>query len=250
MNVWRRAGRRWWRHHELSQRVLAARLLAVERKDGAIGTEVRRLGIACRAQDTSWCPASWRIPRRFRGYRHESPPAVPRPPKSAERVTREEGGERLGRDARVLNLHELSRLASYAARQRAGNASMGQARSGDAEREPSGGRHLRQYRAQRTRGATRVAPCVCRSGTRSCIPFFHVAQTGRAIAGRGTRGRSAQRPAVPRSSERPAARRDHWAVGRPLVRSSRFATVCGQPGGESSHGSWRPYTVRSMSAKL
>jgi hypothetical protein len=29
---------------------------------------------------------------------------------------------------------------------------------------------------------------------------------------------AAQGTAVPRSSERPACRRDHWAVGRPLVR--------------------------------
>jgi hypothetical protein len=29
---------------------------------------------------------------------------------------------------------------------------------------------------------------------------------------------AAQGAAVPRSSERPARRRDHWAIGRPLVR--------------------------------
>ncbi len=53
-----------------------------------------------------------------------------------------------------------------------------------------------------------------------------------------------------RSSERPASSRDHWAVGRPLVRVTAPSTGhgCGQPGGESSHVSWRPYTVRSMSA--
>jgi hypothetical protein len=96
--------------------------------------------------------------------------------------------------------------------------SLGQTRSAAAGWEPSCGRHLRQYRAQRTRGPTRVAPRVCRSSARSYIPFIHAAQTGRPIAGSGTCGRSAQRPAVPRSSERPAARRDHWAVGRPLVR--------------------------------
>jgi hypothetical protein len=63
-----------------------------------------------------------------------------------------------------------------------------------------------------------------------------------------------------RSSERPASSRGHWAMGRPpghsdtggqpgeppLVRVMEHC--CGQPGGESSHGSWRPYTVRSMSA--
>jgi hypothetical protein len=61
---------------------------------------------------------------------------------------------------------------------------------------------------------------------------------------------SAHHRAVPRSSERPASSRDHWAVGRPLVRVLEPSTChsCGQPGGESSHGSWRPYTVRSMSA--
>jgi hypothetical protein len=52
-----------------------------------------------------------------------------------------------------------------------------------------------------------------------------------------------------RSSERPASSRDHWAMGLPLVRVLQPSTChsCGQPGGESSHGSWRPYTVRSMS---
>jgi hypothetical protein len=61
---------------------------------------------------------------------------------------------------------------------------------------------------------------------------------------------SAQLVAVPRLSERPASSRDHWAMGRPLVRirAGPSCHCCGQPGGESSHGSWRPYTVRSMSA--
>jgi hypothetical protein len=60
---------------------------------------------------------------------------------------------------------------------------------------------------------------------------------------------SPQRPAVPRSSERPAASRDHWAVGRPSVRnwSPVFAQCCGQPAGESSQVSCRPYTVMSNS---
>src|ERR1700730_7332561 len=50
---------------------------------------------------------------------------------------------------------------------------------------------------------------------------------------------------VPRSSERPAASRDHWAVGRPSVRNCApvFAQCCGQPAGESSWVSCRPYTV-------
>ena len=45
------------------------------------------------------------------------------------------------------------------------------------------------------------------------------------------------------SSERPACRRDHWAVGRSLVRKmSRVASAsrCGQPAGESSQVSCRP----------
>jgi hypothetical protein len=51
----------------------------------------------------------------------------------------------------------------------------------------------------------------------------------------------AHRLPVPSSSEYPAFRRDHWAVGRPSVRvtwlpSHRF----GQAVGESSHVSWRP----------
>ena len=45
-------------------------------------------------------------------------------------------------------------------------------------------------------------------------------------------------------SERPASRRDHWAMGRPFVRqTSGFlasAQGWGQPSGESSHASWRP----------
>src|SRR5450755_75953 len=63
-----------------------------------------------------------------------------------------------------------------------------------------------------------------------------------------------------RSSERPASSRDHWAMGRPSGHADtggqsggpplvRVWEHCwGQPGGESSHDSWRPYTVRSMSA--
>lgn len=49
-----------------------------------------------------------------------------------------------------------------------------------------------------------------------------------------------------RSSDRPAASRDHCAVGRPLVRncSPVVAYGCGQPVGESSQVSCRPYTVR------
>ena len=47
---------------------------------------------------------------------------------------------------------------------------------------------------------------------------------------------------VPRSSEYPAFRRDHWAMGRPLVRSwlASASHCCGQPVGESSHASCRP----------
>ena len=53
-----------------------------------------------------------------------------------------------------------------------------------------------------------------------------------------------------RSSERPASSRDHWGIGRPLMRWLEPSTGhgWGQSGGESSHGSWRPYTVRSISA--
>ena len=51
----------------------------------------------------------------------------------------------------------------------------------------------------------------------------------------------AQRVLVPRSSEYPAFRRDHWQVGRPLVRSVSMMSPCGQSVGESSHVSWRPY---------
>ena len=43
-----------------------------------------------------------------------------------------------------------------------------------------------------------------------------------------------------RSSEYPAFRRDHWEVGRPLVRSVSMMSPCGQPVGESSHVSCRP----------
>src|SRR5260221_13827739 len=58
---------------------------------------------------------------------------------------------------------------------------------------------------------------------------------------------SARRPAEPRSSERPAARRDHWVVGRPLMRtcSPVVSHRYGQPAGESSHVSCRLYTVLS-----
>src|SRR5579859_1199764 len=57
---------------------------------------------------------------------------------------------------------------------------------------------------------------------------------------------------VPRSSERPAASRDHWAMGRPLMRKPLGSLVffphrCGQPSGESSQTSCRPYTVLSNS---
>jgi DNA-binding transcriptional ArsR family regulator len=63
-----------------------------------------------------------------------------------------------------------------------------------------------------------------------------------------------------RSSECPAASRGHCGIGRPSGhaatggQSGAPAAVrvlehrCGQPGGESSQASWRPYTVRSMSA--
>ena len=50
-----------------------------------------------------------------------------------------------------------------------------------------------------------------------------------------------QRLPVPRSSEYPALRRDHWAVGRPSVRKFCLpSNRCGQPAGESSHVSCRP----------
>src|ERR1039457_5574557 len=50
-----------------------------------------------------------------------------------------------------------------------------------------------------------------------------------------------QRLPVPRSSEYPAFRRDHWAVGRPSVRVTCLPlNRCGQPVGESSHVSCRP----------
>src|SRR5262245_65452412 len=46
---------------------------------------------------------------------------------------------------------------------------------------------------------------------------------------------------LPRSSECPAFRRDHWAVGRPSVRVTCLPlNRCGQPVGESSHVSCRP----------
>ncbi len=54
-----------------------------------------------------------------------------------------------------------------------------------------------------------------------------------------------------RSSERPASMRDHCGIGRPSVRmgcSGGASMVCGQPEGESSQSSWRPYTVRSIRA--
>src|SRR5580700_5104805 len=45
-----------------------------------------------------------------------------------------------------------------------------------------------------------------------------------------------------RSSENPAFRRGHWAIGRPLVRSwlASASHCCGPPVGESSHASCRP----------
>ena len=49
-----------------------------------------------------------------------------------------------------------------------------------------------------------------------------------------------QRLPVPRSSEYSTFRRDHWEVGRPLVRSVSIMSPCGQPAGESSHVSCRP----------
>jgi hypothetical protein len=51
-------------------------------------------------------------------------------------------------------------------------------------------------------------------------------------------------------AERPASKRDHCAVGRPFVRHiwRLISHRCGRPAGESSHFSWRPYTVRSISA--
>ena len=50
-----------------------------------------------------------------------------------------------------------------------------------------------------------------------------------------------QRLPVARSSEYPAFRRDHWAVGRPSVRKFCLpANRWGQPVGESSHVSCRP----------
>ena len=68
-----------------------------------------------------------------------------------------------------------------------------------------------------------------------------------------------QGPAV-RSSQCPASSRGHWGMGRPAGHSGAGGQAggpplvrvlvhsCGQPGGESSDDSWRPYTVRSMSA--
>jgi hypothetical protein len=53
-------------------------------------------------------------------------------------------------------------------------------------------------------------------------------------------GGRVQRVPVPRSSEYPALRRDHWEVGRPLVRRVSMISPCGQPVGESSHFSCRP----------
>jgi hypothetical protein len=47
-----------------------------------------------------------------------------------------------------------------------------------------------------------------------------------------------QRLLVPKSSEHPAFRRDHWAVGRPSLRI-KFLPLS-QPSGESSHASCRP----------
>ena len=49
-----------------------------------------------------------------------------------------------------------------------------------------------------------------------------------------------QRLPVPSSSEYPAFRRDHWAVGRPSVRVTWLPFhLFGQAVGESSHVSWR-----------
>jgi protein-S-isoprenylcysteine O-methyltransferase Ste14 len=48
------------------------------------------------------------------------------------------------------------------------------------------------------------------------------------------------RGVLPRSSENPALRRDHWALGRPSTRSVSMLSVCGQPAGESSQVSCLP----------
>jgi hypothetical protein len=54
-------------------------------------------------------------------------------------------------------------------------------------------------------------------------------------------GPPVQRLPVPKSSEYPAFRRDHCAVGRPSVRVTCLPfNRCGQPVGESSHVSCRP----------
>src|SRR4051794_40708752 len=55
-----------------------------------------------------------------------------------------------------------------------------------------------------------------------------------------------------RSSDRPASSRDHCGMGRPSIRVLEPSTIqsCGQPAGESSQGSWRPYTVRSIRERL
>ena len=51
---------------------------------------------------------------------------------------------------------------------------------------------------------------------------------------------SSHAPAVLRLSERPASRRGHCAVGRPLLRRVSITEVCGQPAGEPSQVSCRP----------
>ena len=67
------------------------------------------------------------------------------------------------------------------------------------------------------------------------------------LAGSGGLGHPSRSP---RSSERPAASRDHWAVGRPLLRncSPMVPNGWGQPAGESSQVSCLPYTVMLSSA--
>src|SRR5215472_2033449 len=97
---------------------------------------------------------------------------------------------------------------------------------------------VRPKRVQRAGGQLRR--CTSSLLSRACHSSFWLKSGAVALA------------PVPRSSERPAASRDHWEMGRPLLRKALGSLVfsphrCGQPSGEFSQVSCRPYTVMSNS---
>jgi hypothetical protein len=71
-------------------------------------------------------------------------------------------------------------------------------------------------------------------GPPACRPRHHLRQSSTGIGTSRLFSMTGQGLAV-RSSERPASSRDHWAMGRPLIRVTWSETLtphcCGQPGG-------------------